>query len=86
MTHPGLPEPPKPVAFHKYLTDSSGGLLAVFRLTNERCPQCALGGQLGIHSESRDGRSETVVCLTCDYTLTRPHVPPAGKRMNDGQR
>ena len=78
----------RPVAFHAYLTDASGGRLPVFRLLQERCPECGRAhpnAQLGVTHETRDGRAETVQCLLCDFQSTRSRVIPH-KRMNDGQR
>lgn len=82
----------KPVAFHAYLTESGGGALPIFRLLPERCENCppfknpATGlierAQLGVTHDSPDGRAETVQCLRCDYSLTRPRRDPPGRRMN----
>lgn len=83
---PRGPEEQQPVAFHEYLTDASGGRLPVYRLCNEYCPECGRTrkGVLGVTFETRDGRAETVQCLKCDYTLTRPKRDPPGRRMNQG--
>lgn len=87
MQPPNAPQEQKPVAFHAYLTDSSGGRLPIFRLLQERCPECGRAhpdAQLGITFETRDGRAETVQCLKCDYSITRPRRDPPGRKMNSG--
>lgn len=82
----GAPNMPRPVAFHRYLTDQSGAPLGVIRMTGEVCAVCspANRGKLGIVFDSPDGRSEQVQCLSCDYTLTRPKKDPPTRRMNQG--
>ncbi len=74
------------VARHAFLTDNAGELLPIYRLTSEACPVCPRRPQsvLGIAFTSRDARSETVQCLTCDYQLTRPVKDPPGRKMNQG--
>lgn len=83
----------KPVAFHAYLTGPSGELLGVYRLLPEYCTLCPpkvgengklVRAQLGVIHETKDGRAETVQCLACDYSLTRPRRDPPGRRMNGG--
>lgn len=84
----------KPAAYHAYLTDSSGAALPIWRLTEERCVHCPprqdpATGQikyavLGVTFETNDGRAETVQCLSCDYSMTRPRKDPPGRRMNQG--
>lgn len=76
------------VARHDYLTDAGGAPLGVYRLTGERCPLCPpikKSSVLGTTYTSADGRAETVQCLACDYSVTRPFRDAPGRRMNQGQ-
>ena len=80
---------PKPVAYHRYLTDSSGAQLPIWRMTHgpERCPLCPPirpEAVLGVTFDTPDGRAETVQCLACDYSTTRPRRDPPGRLMNQG--
>ncbi|APU88913.1 hypothetical protein Rctr197k_102 [Virus Rctr197k] len=77
----------KPVAYHCYLTESSGKPLPIWRMTYgpEKCPLCPpirAEAVLGVTTESPDGRAETVQCLACDYSATRPRRDPPGRLMN----
>ena len=67
---------------HAYLMNSLGELQPFVRVLAEDCPLCKKA-QLGIINESPT--TQHVLCTTCDYRLSRPFVPPANKRMNDGQ-
>lgn len=70
---------------HDYLTDASGDLLS-FDETKELCPQCpAIPGrrrQLGVRTS--DGRTETVMCVSCDFLETRERRLAPGRLMNGG--
>ena len=76
------------VAFHTYLKDGLGNPMSVYRMTSERCPACSPAtkeARLGVTHESNDKRHETVICLYCDFVLTRPFRDPPGRKMNAGR-
>lgn len=67
---------------HKYLTDGSGARIQL-RLLSERCPACGAAhpdAVLGVLRE--DDRTETVLCTSCDYLLTRAKRDAPNRRMN----
>jgi hypothetical protein len=73
---------------HAYLTTGNGVPIALDVLA-ELCPLCGVS-----HPNARLGRlredafSETVMCTSCDYSLTRPRRPTPGpmRPMNSRNR